>query len=124
LDLIVNVHVSLGEREKVLLKLLHNFEHGHFVDVAEGIKPLNVSPDVLKHALPVSHVVEFIHLVNSLLLSCPFLLVHPILPHFDKGSSLQESVTYNSGIVISSEDGGASYLSCDHRLVNLILSSV
>jgi hypothetical protein len=56
--------------------------------MAKGIKPFDVSPDLLEHPLPVSHMVEFIYLFTTFSFSCAFYSTQSEISDFFEGSSL------------------------------------
>ena len=67
---------------KVILdKLLHDLAQSELVDAAEGAEPADLLPDLLKDALPVDHLLEFV-LDLSLLLHLDALVLHVLANFF------------------------------------------
>ena len=61
------------DHKEILCKLFHDFAKSKFIDLTIGNKPANLLPNLLKHSLPVDHLLEFI-LDLILLLNLDFLL--------------------------------------------------
>jgi len=54
------IQCIVTDHEEIFIKFLHYFVQGKLINLAIRYQPADLHPDLLKHALPIDHLLKFI----------------------------------------------------------------